>query len=127
MSLHSDIDAGNIDFIHQVGTRMQNEGNDVALSLQWNSAATGGLVEFLSIPADGYSMHEVQPQMDGSNDAGVVYLVECRIKESELTASNAAKIAAIVYGTQRYQMEQMTAPSFTRRYWKLLLRPTETV
>lgn len=127
MSLHTDIDAGNIDFQHQVGTRMQNEGNDVALSLLWNSAATGGLVEFLNIAADGYSLHEVQPQMDGIGDGPVIYLIECRIKEEQLTAANAAKIAAIAYGTQRYQMEQMTAPSFTRRYWKLLLRPTEAV
>jgi hypothetical protein len=127
MSIHTEIDDGNIDFLHQVGIRMQHDGNNTILSLLNNNAATGGLIEFATISDDDYSIHEVDPLMDGINDAGGIYAVELRIKENFLTSSNANKIVAIDYNGQRYQNETPIKPVFTRRYWKILMRPTETV
>ena len=125
MSLHTDIDGANIDFQHEVGSRFQNEGNDITLSLLANSAATGGLAEFATVTAGNYSLHEIKPKMDGDNDDAAIYLVELRIKENAITAAEANRITVVNYNGQYYQNDVPVAPVFTRRYWKIQLRPTE--
>lgn len=110
---------------HHIQHRTMQEGG--GLDLLAADSSTGGVSVLATIPSGSFSRQRIRQDFNRLYDTEANYSEEFWVSVDAMATIETGRIIAIDHNGQRFQCQTPLAPQGLTQFWRILIRPTETI